>query len=164
MIKKLLLAIALLLPVSAFAQKFGVVNADEVMQSLPAFTEMKTKLEAASKTYEDEFGKLQAEFEKKYTELQGMDDKTPAAIKDRRVQELQELDQKIQQFRQAAQQDLQRQQQQLMQPIEAQVMQALKTVGDEGGYTFIFEGNVPVYTGTSVENVTVKVKTLLGIK
>ena len=78
MIKKLLLAIALLLPVSAFAQKFGVVNADEVMQSLPAFTEMKTKLEAASKTYEDEFGKLQAEFEKKYTELQGMDDKTPA--------------------------------------------------------------------------------------
>ena len=146
MIKKLLLAIALLLPVSAFAQKFGVVNADEVMQSLPAFTEMKTKLEAASKTYEDEFGKLQAEFEKKYTELQGMDDKTPAAIKDRRVQELQELDQKIQQFRQTAQQDLQRQQQQLMQPIEAQVMQALKTVGDEGGYTFIFEGNVPVYT------------------
>ena len=120
MIKKLLLAIALLLPVSAFAQKFGVVNADEVMQSLPAFTEMKTKLEAASKTYEDEFGKLQAEFEKKYTELQGMDDKTPAAIKDRRVQELQELDQKIQQFRQTAQQDLQRQQQQLMQPIEAQ--------------------------------------------
>lgn len=164
MIKKLLLAIALLLPVSAFAQKFGVVNADEVMQSLPAFTEMKTKLEAASKTYEDEFGKLQAEFEKKYTELQGMDDKTPAAIKDRRVQELQELDQKIQQFRQTAQQDLQRQQQQLMQPIEAQVMQALKTVGDEGGYTLIFEGNVPVYTGTSVENVTAKVKTLLGIK
>jgi len=164
MFKRILLAIMIALPMSVFAQKFGTINGQQVMEALPAFQEMKTKLEASSKTYEDEFAKLQQEMEKKYTELQQMTEDTPAAIRDRRVQEVQELDQKIQQFRATAQQDLQRQQAQLMQPIQEQLLKAIQTVGAEGGFTFIFDVNEPLYVGTTVENVTDKVKTVLGIK
>ena len=53
MIKKLFLALMLLMPMSVFAQKFGVIKAQEVMEAMPEFTDMKTKIEAASKTYED---------------------------------------------------------------------------------------------------------------
>ena len=132
---------------------------------MPAFQEMKTKIEASSKTYEDEFNKLQQEFEKKYTEFQTLqsDSTTPDTIKERRMQELQELDSKIQQFRNTAQQDLQRQQMTLLQPIQEKVMQAIQTVGQEGNYTFVFENTVPLYTGKTVTDVTDAVRKALGI-
>lgn len=163
MIKKLLLAVMIALPLAVSAQKFGVVNGQEVMEAMPAFQEMKTKLEASSKTYEDEFAKLQSEMEKKYTEFQNMDKATPDGIKERRMQELQELDQKIQQFRATAQQDLQRQQAQLMQPIQDSLLKAIQTVGTDGGYVFIFDANEPLFTGATVENVTAKVKAALKL-
>ena len=80
------------------------------------------------------------------------------------MQEMQELDAKIQQFRETATQDLQRQQQQLMAPIQENVIKAIQTVGAEGGYTFVFETMVPVYVGTDVTDITPLVKTRLGIK
>lgn len=164
MIKRILLAIMIAFPMSLFAQKFGTINGQQVMESIPEFQEMKTKLEASSKQYEDEFGKLQAEFEKKFTELQQQAEDTPEAIKERRMKEVQELDQKIQQFRATAQQDLQRQQAQFLQPIQEKLLKAIQTVGAEGGYTFIFDVNEPLYVGTTVEDVTLKVKTVLGVK
>lgn len=164
MIKKLLLAIAMVLPSMAFAQKFAVVNAQPIIEAMPDMTEARTALEAASKKYEDEFKNLQDEFNKKYTEFQGMNDDTPQTIKERRMSELQELDQKMNQFRSTATQDLQRQQEQLMAPIQQKVMTAIQSVGAEGEYTMIFENNVPIYVGTTVEDITPKVKAKLGLK
>ena len=165
MIKKLLLAVAIALPaMSLSAQKFGTVNVQEIMESLPEVTEMKAKIEASSKTYEEEFGKLQQEMEKKYTEFQQLPEGTLESIKERRMQELQELDQTIQQFRATAQQDLQRQQAQLMQPIQEKIMKAIQTVGAAGSYTFIFDAEQSYYAGSDVINVTPDVKTTLGVK
>ena len=80
------------------------------------------------------------------------------------MQEMQELDSKIQKFRETAMQDLQRQQQQLMAPVQENVVKAIQSVGAEGGFTFIFENMMPVYVGTDVTDVTPLVKTRLGIK
>lgn len=164
MIKKLLLAIAMVLPSMAFAQKFGVVNAQPIIEAMPDMVEARTALEAASKKYEDEFKNLQDEFNRKYTEFQGMNDDTPQTIKDRRVSELQELDQKMNQFRATASRDLQHQQEQLMAPIQQKVMTAIQTVGAEGEYTMIFENNAPIYVGKTVEDITPLVKAKLGLK
>ncbi len=77
---------------------------------------------------------------------------------------MQELDAKIQKFRETADQDLRRQQQQLMAPIQENVMKAIQSVGAEGNYTFIFENGMSLYTGTDVTDVTPLVKARLGIK
>lgn len=165
MIKKLILALAVViaLPFVANAQKFGVVNADEIINGLPEFTKMQDQLAEASKRYEDEFKKLQEEMDKKYTEFQALAQDTPDSIKERRMAELQELDQKMQQFRNTAQQDLQRQQQALIAPIEQKLMEAISAVGKEGGFTFIFQDGMAAYTGTDVINVTADVKAKLGV-
>lgn len=165
MIKKVLLAIMIALPMSVFAQKFGVINTSELMETLPEIKNVQEQMESASKKYEDEFAKLQEEFNKKYQEFQALGETTPQTIKDRRMQEMQELDAKIQQFRETATQDLQRQQQQLMAPIQENILKAIQSVGAEGNYTFIFETMVPVYVSpTEVTDVTPLVKTRLGIK
>ena len=135
MIKKLLLAIMIALPMSVFAQKFGVVNTNQLMESLPEIKTINEQMEAATKKYEDEFAKLQEEFNKKYQEFQALEESTP-----------------------------QRQQQQLMAPVQENVVKAIQSVGAEGGFTFIFENMMPVYVGTDVTDVTPLVKTRLGIK
>lgn len=164
MIKKILLALVIAFPTMAFAQKFGVITTDQLIQSLPEMKEVQTTLEASSKKYEDEFKNLQDEMQKKYTEFQSLEETTPSTIKDRRLQEMQELDQKIQQFRQTASEDLQRQQQQLMAPIEQKVTDAIKAVGQEGSYTFIFQDGMALFAGSTVEDVTPAVKAKLGLK
>lgn len=165
MIKKILLAILIALPFCGFAQgKFGTVDVQNIIQAMPEFTAMQSQLEASSKTYESEFQKLREEFNKKYTEFQQLTDTTLESIKERRLQELQELDQKIQQFQATASQDLQRQQEQLMAPIQTKLQDAIKAVGDEGSFTFIFENLAAAYTGKDVVDVTPLVKTKLGIR
>ena len=158
MIKKILLAIAILLPSMAFAQKFGVVNTQDLTANLPDMKEAQAKFEESVKTFQAEETNLRAEFEKKAKEFEAMAADTPQAIKDRRIAELQELQTKIQQFQQAAQQDLQRQQEQLMAPLQQKVMAAIKAVGAEVAFTMIFENQAPLYIGADVVDITALVK------
>lgn len=166
MIKKLLVAIMIALPmcVAAQAPKFGIVNVNNVFEAMPDKTTAQTTLETASKTYEDEFKKLTDELEKKYTEFQGLAADTPETIKQRRIQEIQEFEQKIQQFRATAQQELQRQQEQLMAPIQQKIQTAIQAVGSENGFTFIFPDVMPSFVGADVQDVTPLVKAKLGIQ
>lgn len=164
MFKKLLLAVMVALPAMAFAQKFGVIETETIMANLPEMKEVQTQLQAAGQKYETEFKNLQDEMQKKYTEFQQMDESTPKTIQERRIQEIQDLDQKIQQFRQTASEDLQRQQEQLIAPVRQKVFTAIQSVGAEGNFTFIFENVVPLYTGSDVVDVTPLVKAKLGIQ
>lgn len=167
MFKKILLALAVVLPMTAAAQKFGTVRIDEVVSAMPETTEMQTTLSEASKKYETEFQKLQEEVDRLYTEFQNMqnDTNTPDAIKERRMQEIQDRAAKVEQFRQTATQDLQRQQEQLLAPITARFNEAVKAVGQEGNYTFVFptEPALILYQGSDVTDITPLVKTKLGI-
>ncbi|MCM1109705.1 MAG: OmpH family outer membrane protein [Clostridium sp.] len=164
MIKKILLAIMIAIPSMLFAQgKFGVVNTQEIVLSMPEMKEVQTQLEAASQKYQTEFDNLQAEYNKKFEEFQKMEESTPQAIKERRMQDIQDLAQKIEEFRNNATQDLNRQQQALTAPVQEKVMNALNAVGSEGNFTMIFENLMPVYTGSDVVDVTPAVKQKLGI-
>lgn len=79
------------------------------------------------------------------------------------MQDIQQQEQKMQQFHSTAMQDLQRQQAALMAPIQEKIQSAIQAVGKENNLTFIFESNVPLYVGTDVTDVTSMVRTKLGI-
>lgn len=165
MIKKILLAIAIAIPACSFAQgKFGVVNIQSVMELMPETKAAQEQLAAASKTYEDEYGKLTEEYGKKRQELQALAPDTPAAILERRQGELQDLEQRIQAFLQNADQDLARQQQNLIAPIQEKVLNTVKALGTEENYTMIYPDGVAIFTGADVVDVTEAVKAKLGIK
>ena len=166
MFKKVLtvVAVALALPVIVAAQKFGTVDVNAIFSAMPETTAAQTQLQEANKKYEEEFKKLQEEVDKKYQEFQALPESTPESIKERRMQEIQELAQKIDTFRNTASQDLQRQQEQLMAPIQQKIVDAIKSVGQEGSYTMIFENGIPAYVGTDVTDVTPAVKGKLNIK
>ncbi len=168
MIKKLLLAIAIALPMSVAAQsaKFATVDTQVLLEAMPETAAANSQIEAAAKKYEDEFKKLQDEFQKKYTEFQQLsqDTATPQSIKDRRMQELQEQSQRMEQFRATVQQDLARQQETLMAPIQEKLVKAIETVGVTNGFTMILPVGISIYNGADVQDATPLVKKELGIQ
>lgn len=168
MIKRLVLALALILPIAAFAQsKFGTVDVQSVISAMPEYEASQKQLEDASKKYQAEFDKLNEELTKLYAEFQNIanDGSTPESIKERRLNEIQEREAKVNQFRQTASQDLSRLQEQLLAPIQQKFNEAVKAVGQDGAYTFIFpnEPSMLLYTGSAVVDVTADVKKKLGL-
>jgi outer membrane protein len=73
----------------------------------------------------------------------------------------------MQEFQQNAQTQLQEQQTALTQPIFTKVDKAIKDVGKEGGFIYVFDvakGQVLYFDDTKSTNILALVKTKLGIK
>ncbi len=169
MLKKILLAVAIALPMfgaSAQTVKIGLVDTNTIVQAMPETTEAQTKLADASKKYEDEYARLGEEMKRLYDELNNMKPDELQAIKDRKTREFTDQQQKVQQFEQQAQQDLAKMQQELMAPIFAKLKTAVEAVGREGGFSLIQDNNpqLTLYYGAPTEDITPKVKAKLGIK
>lgn len=166
MFRKFLIVALLVAPMCMLAQtKLGSVNTQEILSLMPELTSIQNQLNEVSKKYETEFQALREEFDKKYSEYQSLAQDTPESIKQRREQELAELQQKIQQFQQVAGEDIQRQQQTLFAPVQEKVTTAIQAVGSENGFTFIFDLSMPtiLYKGKDAVDVTPLVKQKLGI-
>jgi outer membrane protein len=151
---------------TATAQKFGHVNSQEIIQAMPEFAKARTDIEALTKQYEADLKLMQEELQKK-SEAYDKDQATlPANIKQRREQELQDMYQKIQQSYQDNQQALAKEQQEKMQAITAKVLEAIKSVGEAGGFVYIMDltSGVPYISTTLSTDVTAQVKAKLGIK
>ncbi len=168
MIKKILIAVAVLLPMLASAQSFkmGVVDFNEILKVMPEVTEANAKVGDASKKYEAEFTKLQEEMQRLYDEYQKMDANEPTAIRERRARELADYDQKLQQFQQSAMQDLQRMQSELMAPVQDKLTKAVESVGKENGFSFVqmYDPQLTLYYAAPVEDITPLVKAKLGLR
>ena len=156
--KKLILMLMLFAPMATFAQKFGHVNAQAVMESLPDFIKARAEVEGQAKAYDNDLKAMQDEFQRKADEYQKGQSTMNATAKQQKETELQGLQQKIQQAYQDGQQELQKKSSELMQPIVAKVRTAIEAVGKAGNYTYIFEEGAAVYTGTNVVDVTKEVQ------
>lgn len=164
--KKLLLMLFMCAPMAAFAQKFGHVNAQDIIQVMPEYTKARTEIEALAKQYDDDLKNMQDELTKKSQTYEKEQATLPENIKQRREQELQEMYQKIQQSYQDNQQALGKAQQEKMQAITTKVIDAIKQVGQAGGYVYIMDiaGGVPYISTTLSTDVTAEVKSKLGLK
>ncbi len=165
--KKLFLALMMLLPMAAMAQaKFGHVNTQEIIQLMPEFTTARNEIEALTKQYEADLKLMQDELQKKGEAFEKEQASLPDNIKQRRQQELQDMYQKIQQSYQDNQQALQQAQSEKMQAITTKMLDAIKAVGTEGGFIYIMEmgSGIPFINTTLSTDVTAQVKAKLGLK
>ncbi|MBR6198393.1 MAG: OmpH family outer membrane protein [Bacteroidaceae bacterium] len=164
--KKLILAALIALPMSVFAQKFAHVNSATIIQAMPEYTTAQTEMQTLTKTYEDELTRMQDELKTKAEDYQKNGATLPDAVKQRRETELQELNQRIQQYYQTSQEELQKAQQTKMQAIQKKVTDAIKEVGVSGGYVYIMDvtAGIPFINETISTDVTSQVMAKLGIK
>lgn len=158
---------ALLSPFASFAQqkvKFGHIDYGEIIKVMPG-------IDTVQKVIADMQAELQAtgedmakEFQKKQEEYQQLGNKgTSAAVLKIKEDELTNMYKKIQDFSQMAEQELQAKQLELLKPFQEKILNAIKEVGKEHNFTYIFDTSTLTYYEQG-EDVAAKVKQKLGIK
>ena len=158
--KKIIIALFAVLGVatSVSAQKFGHVDTQAIMQSLPEVTKANGELQATAQQYENELKTMQDEIQRKAEEYDKQKATMNATQQQAAEQNLQEMYNKIQQAYSQNQQELQKKQEELMAPITNKIKTAIQNVGKAGQYTYIIESTLPLYIGPSSTDVTSAVK------
>lgn len=164
--KKFIIAALLVLPMSVFAQKFAHVNSTDIVQAMPEYATAQTELQNLAKQYEDELKRMQEELQTKAEDYQKNQATLPDAVKQRREQELQELNTRLEQYYQTSQQQLQQAQAQKMQTITTKITTVIKELGVAGGYVYVMDtsSGIPFISETLSTDITSQVKAKLGIK
>lgn len=158
--KKIIMVLMLMAPMATFAQKFGHVDAQSIMQAMPEFIKARGDLEAQSKEYENDLKAMQDELQRK-SEAYEKTKSTMNATKQQETEtELQQMFTKIQQASQDYQQQIGKMQQEKLAPIMNKVTTAIQNVGKNGGYVYIMDASmgIPYISQTLSKDVTAEVK------
>ena len=162
--RKIIIMLMVFAPLSLFAQKFGHVDSQAIMQGMPECIKAKGEVEAQTKTYENELQSMQQELQRKSEEY----DKNASTMNETKRKEteteLQNMYQKIQQTYQDNQQALAKMQQEKIQPITTKLVNAIKNVGTAGGYVYIMDmaAGIPYISQTLSKDGTEEVKAELN--
>lgn len=162
--KKLILMLMLFMPMATFAQKFGHVNAQEIMASMPEFIKARGEVEAQAKQYDNDLKAMQDEYLRKLEDYK----KNASTMNETKRKETEEvitqMEQKIQQTGQDYQQALGKLQQDKISPITNKLVEAIKAVGKAGGYVYIMDvtSGIPYISETLSKDVTAEVKAQLN--
>jgi outer membrane protein len=121
-------------------------------------------VEEYAKTLETQLQALNAELEQKYADYTANSETYSPSIKQMKEEELGNLQQRIQAFQTRAQQDLQNKEQELLTPIYEKIQNAIKAVGEEKGFIYIFDVSTLLYYSAESIDCTEDVKLKLQIK
>ena len=147
-------------PIATFAQKFGDINSQTVIESLPEYVKARAEVEGQAKAYDNDLQAMQKEIQTK-AETYDKNQSTMNETKRKETEaELQNLYQKFQQAQQDNSQALQKLQQEKMQPIISKLQNAIKSVGKAGGYVYIMDvsSGIPYISDSLSKDVTAEVK------
>ncbi|MGD0856960.1 MAG: OmpH family outer membrane protein [Dehalococcoidia bacterium] len=154
---------------SAMAQnlKFGHINSDELIQSMPEYDSATVKLEKFRKELVNALELMQVELNTKNEAYQKENKTLSDIVRQTKEQELMDMQKRIQDFQTNAQTQLQNKQTEVFQPIYLKVDKAIKDVGKENGFFYVFDvakGSLLYFDETKSVNIMPLVKTKLGLK
>jgi len=165
--KKLFILLLAIIPAITLAQelKIAFVNVQEIFMAMPEIADIEKKMADLNEKYQKELQTMQDEYTKKYADFASQQDSLTENIKLRRMQEIDDIRTRINNFIPIAEQDVQKQQQDLVQPVQDKIRAAIKAVGEEKGYTYILglDSSLFLYTAPTAIDATPLVKSKLGL-
>ena len=159
----LTVAVALLSISGVQAQKYGHINGDEVFAKMEKAKKADAELKKYVKGYEDEIKKMQDEYAAKLKEYKEKEKTMTDVIKKSRVDDLNALNKKLQEFQVSAQNDIIKKRTELYKPVNEEFKKALKNVAKKKGYKFIIDKRYLLYSEDGYD-ATKAVEKELGIK
>lgn len=168
--KILVVAIMIMLPTVIFAQKslkFGHINSAEILQVMPERDSAMAKLQKLNKDLSATYDGMSVEFQTKYQKFLEEQKNLNDLVKKTRSDELTQIQQHIEQFKENANEEIQKNQSELMQPVLEKLKKAIAEVGKEGGFLYIHDigqGSNILYFSAESLDITAQVKAKLGLK
>lgn len=124
---------------SAFAQKFGHINSNELLLAMPERKQAETALQDYAKSLDGQIKTMSTEYEAKVAEYQKQESLMTDIIKQDKVKEINDLEERIKTFQGTAQESLQKKEQELMQPMVTKAKKAIEDVAKENNYKYVFD-------------------------
>ena len=134
------------------------------MMAMPEVADMQKQISALDAEYQKEMKAMSDEYNKKYSDFIAQQDSLTENIRLRRMQELEDIQQRTQNLIQVAQQDIQKKQTDLLAPIQEKLRNAIQAVGKENGYLYILDPQIVLYKSDTAIDATAQVKAKLGIQ
>jgi outer membrane protein len=147
--------------------KFGHINRNELIQAMPEFDSAKVKLEKLNTELSNALELLQVEYNNKAESYLKDSKNLTDIVRQTKEQELQDYQKRMSDFQTNAQTQLQDKQVELFKPITDKADKAIKDVGKENGFLYIFDlsqNQIAYFDDTKSTNVMPLVKTKLGLK
>lgn len=161
--KKLILMLMLLAPMTMFAQaKFGYIDSQAFLESLPEAVAVQKALQAKGDEYQKNLKSMQDELERKAKEYDAQKSTMSATKQEETEKQLQDMYAKIQQTAQDNQKTFNDEQQKQLGPILDKVRTAIQNVAKSGKYVYIMEKSAgqPIYINEALsDDVSSQVKT-----
>ena len=160
-----LLLIFSFLTLGSIAQnKFGHLDSQELLLLMPERKSAETELSNFAKSLDAQLASMGAEYQQMVQDYQSNEATYTDLVKQDKIKEVADLEQRIQAFQQNAQQSLQTKEKELLEPILKKIETAIDNVAKEGKYTYIFNksGGTILYAKDS-EDVIGLVKKKLGL-
>ncbi|MFN6943368.1 MAG: OmpH family outer membrane protein [Cytophagaceae bacterium] len=132
--------------------KIGYTSLEYIFEKMPESENIKKELQVYENKLQDQLKSMYSEFEKKLEQYQSGANTMAESVKATKEKELQQLQMSIREFEQKAQQDLQKKHAQLTDPVLDRIQEAINTVGEENGYTFILSGEGSVLYAKNKED------------
>lgn len=162
--KKFILMALLFAPMTMFAQKFGHLDAQAILQGMPEYTKAAADVQAKGTEFEKELTAMRTEIETASANYDKQKSTMNATAQQAEEKKLNDLYQKFQTTNQDYNKQMQDAQQAAMTPITEKLVNAIKAVGAAGGYVYIMDVNsgVPYISTTLSKDVTADVKAELN--
>ncbi|MDD2381840.1 MAG: OmpH family outer membrane protein [Mariniphaga sp.] len=146
--------------------KFGHIDLQALVQVMPERVTAETEFNNFQSELEDVLGEMQQNYQQKLTELEQLGEEVSEIRRNAKITELQELNQRIQNYQVTAQQQLQQKQAELLSPVFDKAEAAIEEVAKEEGLLYVFDigSRVVLYKSNQSVDVLPMVKQKLGIQ
>ncbi len=142
--KKLnLLLITMLITTSAtFAQKYGFVDTEYILNNIPSYASAQEKLDNISEGWQTEISEAYASVEKMYKDYQNDEVLLSSEAKAQREEQIITREREARDLQESffgVEGELYKKREELIQPIQDEIYNAVKELAVEGGYAVIFD-------------------------
>lgn len=161
----LLAVLALSMGMSQAQQlKLGYINSLELLSLMPEVKPADDALEKYAKSLDGLYSGMLQEYQNKIMDYEKNQPNWTPDTEELKVKELQDLEKRIQDFQTSSQEKLGKKREELYAPILEKADKAIKSVAEEGGYTYIFDSSTGgLLFADEAQDILDKVLTKLGL-
>ncbi len=147
------------------APKLGWINSADLLQAMPEKAKADSDISKYARSFQEQIDIMMKEYQTKGQQFQANEKTMTEAMKEVRMKEIQDLQNRIESTQQSAQEKLQQKKQDVYAPILDKADKAIQGVAKEKGYDYIFDKSAgSLLFGKDADNILPLVKAKLGIK
>lgn len=117
--------------------RIGYVEPQAILSKMPEMQAVRQRLQNFAERKQQELAKKQQDFQQRVNEFQQKESVISEAARQKEEEELGKMNTELQQFRTQLQQEIQQKQQELLGPLLEQINNAIETVAQRMGLTYV---------------------------